>query len=223
MKKTLLLPLLAVFIISGSAFAVPDLQLFIAGATYDNVTDTWVTHSSTFDLYVIGANQVMSNVQVSMALNLDQSVDPNGTASIGVNGTLYDSWIYGTPNFLPTHDIFPAWYTTFNAGNFGFIGRVGDVAPPYNYDPSAMGYLSTGNAWGQYKRYSISLSGIDYTHFDSYFYYNNSFGSSGHTKIKFAPFSHDAESSNNVVPEPTTLALFGIGTLGMGLVRKFRK
>ncbi len=48
---------------------------------------------------------------------------------------------------------------------------------------------------------------------------------------KFAPFSHDARSklgggggggNVGVIPEPAILALFGLGSLGMGLVRRRR-
>jgi hypothetical protein len=220
MKKMILLLMSMALLIVGSANAVPDLQLFIAGGTYDQSTDTWVTNSSTFDLYVIGANVAMSNVLVSMALNIPASEDPNGSVAIGVDGTPYDSWTYGTPNLLPPHDIFPAWYTEFNSGNYGLIGGVGTTVAPELYNPSTMGYLSNSNTLGEFKKFTISISGTDYAHFDGFFYFKDR---KDHTKIQFAPFSKDAESQHSTVPEPTSMALFGLGMLGMGVARKFRK
>jgi hypothetical protein len=218
MKKLILLLVSMALLIAGSANAVPDLQMFIAGSSYDQTTDTWVTNSNTFDLYVIGANTAMSDVLVSMALNTPASENPNGSVSIGVDGTPYDSWTYGTPNLLPPHDIFPAWYTEFNSGNYGLIGGVGNTLE--GYDPSITGYLSNSNASGQFKKFTISISGTDYAHFDGFLYFKDR---KEHTKIKFAPFSKDAESQVNTVPEPTSMALFGLGMLGMGIARKFRK
>jgi hypothetical protein len=220
MKRILLLFTMLVFGAFGSANAVPDLQLFVAGGTYDQGTETWVTNASTFDLYIIGANQAMSNVMVSMALNMPFADDPNGVAGIDVNGTPYNSWVYGTPNLLPPHDIFPTWYSEFNSGDYGLVGGVGDVGGPDYYDPSTQGYLASSHALGEFKRFTISISGADYAHFDAFFYFQ---GSNDRTRIKFAPFSHDAESHDGVIPEPCTLTLLGLGSLGMGLIRKFRK
>ncbi len=220
MKKVLLFFTMIVLGAFGFANAVPDLQLFVAGGTYDMATETWVTNASTFDLYVIGANQAMSNVMVSMALNVPQAEDPNGVASIDVNGTPYNSWVYGTPNLLPPHDIFPTWYSEFNSGDYGLVGGVGDINWPDYYDPSTQGYLASSHTLGQFKRFTISISGTDYAHFDGFFYFQ---GIHNSTKIKFAPFSHDAESQPGTIPEPGTLTLLGLGSLSMGLVRKFRK
>jgi len=220
MRKSALFAFALTLIMGASVNAVPTLQLFVAGGTYDNSTETWVANSNSFDLYVIGANEVLHNVMVNMALNIPEATNPNGSANIDVNGHAYNSWTYGTPDLLPPHDIFPAWYTEFNSGNYGYVGRVGDTNDELHpYDPS-QGYLSHGGAWGQYRRFHITLTGIDYTHFDGFLYTQDH---RCHTRIQFAPFSHDAESGGSAVPEPGTLALFGLGSLGMGLVRKFRK
>jgi len=54
MKKVLFL-IVAVLLVSSSAIAVPSLQLYIddPDAWYDYGTDTWMTSSSDFDLWVI--------------------------------------------------------------------------------------------------------------------------------------------------------------------------
>jgi hypothetical protein len=202
-----------------SADAVPTLQLFIAGGTYDNATQTWVTNANSFDLYVIGANEALNDVIISMALNLPQTDDPNGLATITIDGTPYNTWTYGTPNMLPPHDIYPTWYSEFNAGDFGLVGGVANTNWPDYYDPSTQGYLTGSNTLGEFRSFHVDISGTDYAHFDGYFYFQDK---RGVTKIKFAPFSHDAESSNTI-PEPGTLALLGLGGLGMGIIRKFRK
>jgi len=38
----------------GSALAIPNLQLYIDGVTFDTTTETWVSTASTFDLWVVG-------------------------------------------------------------------------------------------------------------------------------------------------------------------------
>ncbi|MEP0827027.1 MAG: PEP-CTERM sorting domain-containing protein [bacterium] len=219
MTKKILMTLLAAVLLTSPAFAVPTLQVFVAGGTYDTETETWVVSSSTFDLYIISANEALSDVIVSMALNLPETSDPNGSVSVDVNGDTYNSWTYGTPYLLPPHDIYPAWYSEFNAGDFGLVGGVGNTNDGEFYDPSTMGYLANSSTLGEYKRFSIALTGADFSHFDAYFYFQNQ---QQKTRIKFAPFSHDSET-HGVVPEPGTLTLMGLGGLGMGLARRLRK
>ena len=209
----------------SSAFAVPNLQLFVAGGSYDEVSESWVTTDGTFQIYVIGANEALSNVRVSMALGYAESFDPNGTVSVDVNGTTYDQWLYGhaplesAPGFDPgddlsPHGVYPAWYTEFGAGDFGLVGGVGDVQPQPDYwDPSVDGYLSGSNRLGQYKVFDIAVTGTAFIHFDAY-----TLNPDGSIQY-FAPFSHDA----SMVPEPGSMILLGMGFLGLGIYRRFRK
>ena len=225
MKKVLLFSGFLLLMTMSSAYAIPNLQLFIEGATYDTEDESWVTTSSTFNLYVIGANEAMSDVRISMALAYAKDEDPNGIASVDVGGTTYDTWVYGPAPIvtvgtsdpgddLPGHGIFPAWYTEFSAGDFGLVGGVGNVMPePTYWDPSTEGYLAGSKTLGQYKVFSISVEGVAFVHFDAYTV--NPDGSIQY----FAPFSHDA----SFIPEPGTMMLFGLGALGLGIYRRFKK
>lgn len=227
--KTALLTLAVILCSASAAFAVPDLQLFIAGANYDHVTDTWVTNSNSFDLYVVSANHEHEDVIVSLALG--QMDDPNGV-DVNFNGEVISNtdWTYGyapLDNYanqwnggedLPRHSIFPTNYVEMNTGDYEFEQRVGNVMPNRygNYwDPSTdHGYTS---AWGEVKSFHIELGGVfSQIHFDAY-----TLNEDG-TIHEFAPFSHDA-SALSTVPEPASIFLFGTGLIGVGAISLSRK
>jgi len=233
--KKVLIALTALLFFAPSLFAVPRLQLYIDGATYDDATETWVTSASTFDLYVIG-NGTYDEVFVSMALEgLGELGDPSGSG-VDVNGVSYPtgSWTWGYAPLsnvaatwnggqdLPKHDIYPAWYTEFSAGAFSEVGGIGDVvadSAAAHGDPYWLptdGYIPGGNHLGEYKKFTVSVSGAYGVHFDAYTIADDG------TIEYFAPFSHDA-SYGGKVPEPATMLLFGIGLAGTGIVRRLRK
>ena len=56
MAKKLLL-LVCILMFATSAFAVPNLQLYIPGGTFDNTTETWIAPSAgTFEVWVLAGN-----------------------------------------------------------------------------------------------------------------------------------------------------------------------
>lgn len=239
MKKLVLLSLF-VFLMVSAVQAVPTLQLYIDGATYDDVTQTWITTASSFDLYVIGMGS-MDNVMLSMALEgLSESDDPS-VASVDIDGIPYptSSWEYGYAPLsnevkawnggrsdLQKHSVYPSWYTEFglinDVGGSAFTneGGIGNVNPDdanANGDPYWLptdGYISSQQQ-GWFQSYQIDISGGFAVHFDLY-----TLNGDG-TIDQFAPFSHDA--SGGEIPEPATMLLFGMGLAGAGVVRKLRK
>jgi hypothetical protein len=225
MKKLVVLTGL-ILILSASAMAIPPLQIYISGATYNDISETWVTTSSSFDMYIIGS-MPFTDVMVSIALDNPMNIDPNGTASVDVDGATYNSWTYGyTPLAtaaqwdggadLAPHGIYPAWFTEFNAGDFGLVSGIGDIQPgPEFWDPVLDGYYGTSNPnlLGEIRSFHVEVNGATGAHFDAY--------TTNGTSIEyFAPFSHDSEF---LVPEPGTVFLVGIGLMGFGLYRRFRK
>lgn len=229
MRKLILGSVLAATcLIVPVANAIPNIQLYVAGGSWDAATETWVTSSSTFDLYVI-AKSGINNVKVSMALDRAP-----GGCSVDVNGTNYNSFTYGYPPLsndpatwdggsedLAKHGIYPAWFTEFNAGNYGNSGKIGDATGGGTWLPTS-GYLpGAGGTRGEFRKFSIKVNGDCGVHFDAY-----TLNSDG-TIDKFAPFSHDAEKTGKTpppgVPEPASMLLFGLGLAGASIARRLKK
>ena len=186
------------------------MQLYVEGAVFDILTETWVSSSLTdFDLQVIGANNVIEDVYLAIAV-------PTGeTGTITVNSTAIGSFTYGTPitgdgSSLPSHGIYPADFATYFMGDFGLVQTV------YNMQPG-----ETGSAMGEIKTVSISISGYSWAHFDAY----DHILSKSKIKYVFAPFSHDAETGNpgNPIPEPGSLFLLASGLFGLKVFSRGRK
>lgn len=184
------------------ALAVPNLQLYIEGAIFDTLTETWVTTNSNFNLQVIGANQTIFDVYLAAAVPTEE------TGSVTIGSTTLSPYTYGTPimgdgSSLPTHGVYPTDYATYFLGDFGLVQTV------YNMTPG-----ETGSALGEIKTYNVSVTGFSWVHFDAYDYIvlNDN-------HAVFAPFSHDSE----YVPEPASLLIFGSGLLGLTLRAKKRR
>ena len=233
MKKLVLLSLL-VLVLVPAVQAVPVLQLYIDGATYDDATQTWITTETSYELYVIGMGS-LDNVTLSLALEgLGETDDPSA-ASVDIDGTGYPtgSWAYGYAPLsneveawnsgktdLQKHSVYPSWYTEFGLGSFTNQGGIGNV----NHDDAldeddpywlpTEGYISS-NHQGWFQSYRIDITPGYAVHFDLY-----TLNGDG-TIDEFSPFSHDA--SGGEIPEPATMLLFGIGLAGAGVVRKLRK
>jgi hypothetical protein len=208
MKKTVLFLLFAIFL-SSSAFAVPALTLYSPDATYDFSTQTWVVGSGNFELWLIAANtdtKPLYGVRIVAALGYGES-PADGALTIGSTTFMSSDYYYGIPpsapdsGSYPPHGIYPTDYVEF------YVGDILD-APETVMDMQPGG---GGTAPGKIFKYQVSTT-YSMVHFDGYGYYDP-------YHFKFVPNSHDVE----VVPEPGTMLLFGIGLIGGGLLRRKKK
>lgn len=227
--KKLILTLTALFILATASFAVPNIQLYIPGATFDTSTDTWVFGGTgDFELWVLAGNlsatDIIYDLTISAALRPSANtasgylnITPAGGGTTTTYSGDYDAttnptgFQWGTPppvDPLPSHGIYPTNYIEHHVAAQTSTNSADWVDV---YDMPTGG----GPTDGQIFKFNISTT-YGYVHFDAYGFTTKR---NGTTKRDFAPFSHDAES----VPEPATMLLFGLGLAGAGIVRRFKK
>jgi len=229
-------------------FAYNALQLDISDGVYDEVTQTTVATGSGFVLYALLNPQkasITDTYYISMAIS--PKVDsPAALGSFSFRDmaldvtTVYDvtgNMTYGTPPIealeafesgdLPPHGMFPTYFAeysfTFDSSHKADAYDVQE----YHRDPSHLGGF-TPNSDGEfyYAAFELNTLGMaaDYVvHFDLY---NEKVARKDATDIDvddFAPFSHDAESHPNPVPEPSTMLLLSSGLGGLFTLKSLRK
>ncbi|MDF1545253.1 MAG: choice-of-anchor N protein [bacterium] len=213
----LLVSIVALMALASTSMAVPNLQIYIPGGEYNAATETWTTSSGNHEVWVIAANldkgELYDIQLVASLLNGDQpgdgtlSITDEGGATTNFSATDFS---YGTPPVsdpLPGHGVFPTNYaqllvTSVTSGPYQLVN---------DYVPGDDGGTSL---YGMIFKYTVSTT-YDVVHYDAYGFYNDADG-----RRVSAPFSHDGQYG---VPEPTTALLFGLGMLGAGIVRKYRR
>lgn len=226
--KRLFLAVGLVIAFSSPVWAIPSLQLYIEGATYDEATETWVADSpQPFKLWVIGDVEkygAMEDVKLSAAVATSESgaitltpattslvADPS-TPSTPISTSNSPSPDGALPLYkdgkkqLPSHGI-------YGPGTKFYEWILGD----YTLKDSPIADFNGGSFpsafpdFGQINVYELAFSGFSQVHFDAY-------------NGKFAPFSHDALaldlSHPSPVPLPGTLPLLASGLLALALWRR---
>jgi hypothetical protein len=229
-----------------NSWAIPNLQIYIPGATYDMETETWIIHSYDYDLWVIGAHTNVYDVKFAAAVPLGEdgsiSVEWLDPVSADYGGGGVTSLILDEPNGLEyalyrdsyeASDPAPDTYA-FASDAVPIMGNGKEIAGhgvfPTDFYEYFIGdfIIGTdivqnfipGDEWGDTAPGVIKKFHIAV---DGYSWvdivaYDHIVKSNNKAKFVFSPFSHDGESSAPV-PEPATILILSAGFLGLAGLR----
>lgn len=225
---------------AGPAAAIPELQLYIEGATYvGGSEETWVYDGTgPIRLWAIGnvngpgGHGPISDVHLSIAYSsaftptftLVSSttggyggyVDPSTPVAAVLEKTVTDGSVpkLSDGSSLPSHGQYGSGvsWQQFSLGSFSLQdSQIEDFITSFP--------VPDMTTEGQINVYEISATGLiagAMVHFDLY----NSVQAGTRARATFAPFSHDATGDGFSVPEPGTLASLGAGLIGIALFRR---
>jgi hypothetical protein len=212
----------------STAFAIPTLQFYIEGSTYDYDTESWfIETSDPLNLWVIGDvghygdiydvslvaavytseldGATISVTPTTTSLITDPSTPGAPTLDVDPNITPNNGQrpLLGDGSALPSHGIYVPTRDMFDDGVSFFQWSIGD----FDLVDSPIGdfideFPSEFPSTGQVNAYEVDISGFSNVHFDAF---DHITVGNGKIKYLFAPFSHDAFA----VPESRTLLLLG--------------
>jgi hypothetical protein len=225
--------------------AIPALQLYLEGATYDPTTESWELSppasdaTKPFRLWAIGnvrgpgGKGAIRNVRLAVSYAATATTPffvftPGRTDGFG---GFTDPSTPRDPTFLGLHTDgsspilgdgrpLPS-HGIFGPGTYWQEFGLGDFTRRDSPVADFVGGFPTEifPGTGQINVYEVRVFGgaTVRLHFDVYN------GVEGGTHASFAPFSHDAGGTATPIPEPTSLCLFGLGGVAVALVARSRR
>jgi hypothetical protein len=222
MKKVLfVVSVLAVLAFGQTALAIPALQTFIPGASWNAATETWVTTAGSFEIWIIAANTNTKPLYDLTLVGALAKLQSPVTGALSIDGSDINTFEFGTPpswgdnaGDYPPHGVYPTHY--FELAVSSLVNTAPETV--HNMQPGEFGDTAPGKIF----KFDVVTS-YDWLHFDSYGFFNEPDG-----KFKFAPNSHDSEKGPGTpppptIPEPSTMLLFGSALALVGVVRKIQK
>ncbi len=242
----------AIFVgfVAGAAQAVPVLQLDMKGGVYDPITETIVapggSNVEVFALLTPGktTSRLTANYYLSIALQPAIST-PADLGLFSVNGTDYSvtgGLTYGNPPIetiaslqgydpgdLPQHGVFPTYFAEVQ-----FKFNPADRASTYDTSLAPGGPTANANGKTYFATFTLDTTGLSgdyYLHFDLYDEVTRTCALSksctpGDIDVsRFAPFSHDAQTTPPTPQPPVpdggaTLILLGGALVGIAALRR---
>jgi hypothetical protein len=202
----------------GPSHAIPTLQLYLEGATYDTSTETWLldsydASSGPLRLWAIGntGSPTGSIYDVKLAIAYGERENVSFTlAGSAIDTSAYAGYIDPSPAANPSHlqtvtdGSVPKLYDGGDLPSHGIYGAgtywqefsLGDFTLTDSRIADFIGVFPSApepNKWGQISVYEVSVDGLqtgDFLHFD--LYNHVAAGNKSRVRSVFAPFSHDA-------------------------------
>ncbi len=218
---------------SVPAHAVPSLQLYIDGATYDASDETWVVGpGSPVTLWLIGNPATAGGFDLTN-LHIVAGYDAADAGGVSITLTptttgdsvFTDTSLPATPmsDGAETVGSAPLMNSGASLASHGEYGSdtawqswslnddmlLSELDSPIADFDATVPTSSTGT--GIIHAYEVTFSGTDTLHFDA-------FGTRNGSDV-FVPFSHDA---GTMISEPATIAIFAIGLIGLGYMHRRR-
>lgn len=202
-----------------TASAIPVLQIYLEGATYDSVTDTWVFDASSGDpirLWTIGnidgsggSGAPILDVKLAAAYSSSSpgpvtiTLTPTTTGGFGgftdpstpAAPTFIQTKTDGSSPLLSDGTSLPA-HGIYGAGTDWQEFLLGDFSltdsPVADFSGAVPVPAPIGTNEAQINVYDVVITGTDLVHFDLY----NHIEGAPHAKAINAPFSHDGETTD---------------------------